>query len=83
MVIYGDIDFTLFANEVWGSLSPMDLLALFLKDLSAKNSLIDIKLVKLTPTSKNNKLGVNGGGKLLDRFFTPESLIVIKNIRFR
>ena len=82
LIIGGDMNFTLFSNEVWGSLAPLDPLAPFLQDLFFRNNLVDIHLEKLILTWKNNRQGDKGGGKRLDRFFLADCFLDIKSLRF-
>ena len=82
LIICGDMNFTLFSNEVWGALAPLDPLASFLQDLFFRNNLVDIHLEKLIPTWKNNRHWDKGGGKILDRFFLENFFLNRENLSF-
>ena len=83
LIICGDMNFTLFSNEVWGALAPLDLLGSFLQDLFFRNNLVDIHPKKLIPTWNNNHQGDKGGGKILDRFFLEDFFLDKEILRFR
>ena len=83
LIICGDMNFTLFSNEVWGAPAPLDLLGSFLQDLFFRNNLVDIHPKKLIPTWNNNHQGDKGGGKRLDRFFLMDCFLDRENLIFR
>ena len=74
LIVGGDMNFTLFSNEVWGYLAPLDPLAPFFNYLLEHNHLVDVHPVKVSPTWCNLISGLFGINKRLDRFVMAKSL---------
>eukprot|EP00253_Pinus_taeda_P006109 PITA_06109 len=74
MIMGGDLNFSLGRTEAWGPYAREDPLAEFFLNLISENKLIDPSPVKLKPTWRNRRVGVDRIAKRLDRFLVTESL---------
>jgi hypothetical protein len=55
LILGGDLNFTIFAREVWGSYSRSDPLASYFNQLLQEEGLIDVEPVKFIPTWRNGR----------------------------
>jgi hypothetical protein len=75
LIIGGDLNLILSADESWGgSFLPGPTEALF-KRIFDKNNLIDIRPNRLTPTWRNGRTGSAAIARRLDRFLVAESIV--------
>jgi hypothetical protein len=69
LIVGRDLNFTMNRMEVWGNLSRVDRLVEFLIHQIERVGLVDVKLISLMPTWKNNRISSDGVSKILDVFF--------------
>ena len=74
LILEGDPNLTLIAGEVWGKNARLDTLANFVSTLFEQNKLIDLRLIRLEATWKNNTGGDQEISNILDRFLLLEGL---------
>ena len=72
LVLGGDFNFSLGHNEVWGPRARADSLTGFFVQKLVEKGLLDIELVKLRPTWRNNRSGEARVAKQIDRFLVAE-----------
>jgi exonuclease III len=75
IIIGGDLNFTLSANEVWGTTTMIDPLVDFIDNLLHRSRLIDLQPSVITPTWRNGRTGYNGISKRLDQFILDSKLV--------
>jgi hypothetical protein len=75
LIMVGDMNFTINSEEVWGTTTLVDPLAVFFKELFEKNKLVDVAPAELVPTWRNGRSGEYGIAKRLDRIYVAEDLI--------
>jgi len=68
LILGGDLNFTLNANEVWGVKAKLNPHEDFFHSLLEDEGLVDLALCPLKPTWRNGREGVDGILKRLDRF---------------
>ena len=74
LIIGGDLNLTLVDSEIWGAGKINDQLYGFFNSYFQQAGLVDIKLLVLSPTWSNSRLGKEGIAKRLDYFFMAETL---------
>ena len=75
VLIGGDLNLTLSEKENWGISARRDDLSSYFANLFESMELVDIQLLKLMPTWRNNKSGDQAISKRLDRFMLSENLL--------
>ena len=75
LILVGDLDFTLGANEIWGIKVQLDPLAPFFSQLIADHNLVDLYPTYVGPTWRNGRSGIDGISKRLDRFLLSDSIV--------
>jgi endonuclease/exonuclease/phosphatase family metal-dependent hydrolase len=75
LILAGDLNFTIGADEVWGASAHLDKLADYFKDLMLAHHLIDLAPVAPTPTWKNGRGGLDLISKRLDHILISEDLL--------
>jgi hypothetical protein len=78
LIIVGDLNITLSAEEVWGSTNFSVSLADHLKALFQSKNLVDICPDRLVPTWRNGRQGSQAIAKRLDRCLLSDSLLISK-----
>jgi len=79
VIIGGDINLTLNKREIWGEIARKDTLIYFFSHFFEAHKLIDVELVKLFPTWKNDRRGRSGISKrLIDFMLLIKSLLLIR-----
>jgi hypothetical protein len=78
LIIVGDLNITLSAEEVWGSSNFSVSLADHLKTLFQSKNLVDIRPDSLVPTWRNGRQGPMAIAKRLDRVLLSDSLLITK-----
>jgi len=56
-------------RDIWGERAHPDRLVDYLPSLFSSKSLVDIFLEVISPTWRNDRMGINGISKRLDRFY--------------
>jgi hypothetical protein len=74
LVIAGDLNFTISTGEIWGASANQDPLADFFISLFHSHGLVDFPPAVLTPTWRNDRMGMDSISKRLDRFYISDSL---------
>ena len=74
LIIGGDLNFTVSANETWGC-TCMDPEADFFYNLFREEGLLDVEPSVLRPTWQNGRGGSAGIGKRLDRFLADVDML--------
>jgi hypothetical protein len=75
LIVGRDLNFILQQGEVWAELGRMDSLSTFLLHKLEESKLCNLKPLKLVLTWQNNRVGLEGISKHLDRFLLLESLM--------
>jgi hypothetical protein len=71
----GDLNFTIYAREIWGNVARSNMLASYLNKMIQGEGLIDVEPVNLFPTWRNGRGTQNYVAKRLDRFLISETLV--------
>jgi hypothetical protein len=75
LILGGDLNFILSADEHWGGpFLPGPAEATY-KEIIASNNLIDIQPIRLVPTWRNGRAGPDAIARRLDRFLVAEGLL--------
>ena len=74
MVLGGDLNFSIGSTEAWGPAAREDPLSDFFLNAINSHNLIDVNLIKLKPTWRNQRVGEARIAKRLDRFLLSEDL---------
>jgi hypothetical protein len=82
LIMGGDLNFTVSSREVWGDAARVDPLQHFFSQLIQAGGLVDVEPVKILPTWRNGRKGLDHIAKRLDRFLISEKL-VSSGIRYR
>jgi endonuclease/exonuclease/phosphatase family metal-dependent hydrolase len=75
LIVVGDFNFTLNADEVWGGTTLQDQAAAHLRAIFLRNKLVDILPTVTVPTWRNGRAGLESISKRLDRVFISEDLL--------
>lgn len=75
LILGGDLNFILLANEHWGGPFLPGPAEATVKDIIASNNLIDIQPIRMVPTWRNGRSGPDAIAKCLDRFMVAEGLL--------
>jgi endonuclease/exonuclease/phosphatase family metal-dependent hydrolase len=75
LIIAGDLNFTVSANEVWGSKARLDPLVECFKETFKALGQVDIAPSLYAPTWCNGRGGSKGIAKRLDRVYMSEELV--------
>jgi hypothetical protein len=75
LILGGDLNLSLGPSEVWGDSARPDPLADFFCQKFVECRLTDLDPILLKPTWKNNRVGIEGVAKRLDRFLINDSLL--------
>jgi len=79
LIIVGDLNITLSAEEMWGSTSFSVSLADQLKSIFNLKNLVDIRLDRMVPTWCNGRQGSQAISKRLDRCIIAENLTISRD----
>jgi hypothetical protein len=79
LILAGDLNITLSAEEVWGSTNFSVSMADHLKAVFKSKNLVDIRPDRMVPTWRNGRQGSQAIAKRLDRCLISESLIISKD----
>jgi hypothetical protein len=79
LILVGDLNITLSAEEEWGITNFSGSLVDHLKALFQSKNLVDIHLDKLVPTWRNGRQGSQAISKRLDRCLLSDSLLISKD----
>jgi hypothetical protein len=79
LVMAGDLNITLSAEEMWGSSNFSVSLADQLKSIFKSKNLVDIRPDRMVPTWRNGRQGSQAISKRLDRCIIAESLIISRD----
>jgi hypothetical protein len=82
VILGGDLNFTTSSREMWGAHSRVDPLHPFFRQLLLGEGLVDVEPLKLIPTWRNGRGGLDYIAKRLDRFLISEELLM-SGIRYR
>jgi hypothetical protein len=72
LILGGDLNFTQFAREIWGSSRRLDPMASYLNQQLQDVGLIDVEPVEFLPTWRNGRVFQENVAKRLDRFLIDE-----------
>lgn len=75
LVVGGDLNFSLGLSETWGPQAHVDPLADFFLNKIKDGRLIDINIIKNTPTWRNRRVGEARVAKRLDCFLINEAFV--------
>jgi hypothetical protein len=75
LILGGDLNITLNADEHWGGNCSTVQMLLFYKGLFASKNLIDVLPCKIVPTWRNGRSGMEAIARRLDRFLISDSFI--------
>lgn len=77
LILVGDLNCTIWMNDIWGGSGKVDSIVEQIKDIIANFNLVDICPPCISPTWDNGRMGDGHVAKRLDRFLLREHLIEI------
>ena len=75
VILGGDLNLTLTARESWGENTRQGSIALYFQKKFEKEHLVDVMPIKLEPTWRNKRGGLQAISKTMDRFLIKDSLM--------
>ena len=76
LILGRDLNFTLSRSYIWVENAPIDNFSIFLINRTKEGNMVEIEPIKLKPTWSNNRGGIRGIPKHIDRFVMHESLLL-------